>query len=92
MFCQCNHASLKCCRGRSTKVQDENIYYLGVIMTGTGIGADCGQWSRHRHVYEATVRPGGRNIVLLFDLGEALTPRLLLTAKTVGEFESYIGS
>lgn len=55
-------------------------------MTGTGIGADCGQWSRHRHVYEATVRPGGRNIVLLFDLGEALTPRLLLTAKTVGEF------
>ncbi|KAK3866357.1 hypothetical protein Pcinc_028108 [Petrolisthes cinctipes] len=51
---------------------------------GTGIGSDCGQWSRHRHVYEATVRPGGRNIVLLFDLGEALTPRLLLTAKTVG--------
>ncbi|XP_071548411.1 VWFA and cache domain-containing protein 1 [Panulirus ornatus] len=51
---------------------------------GTSIGADCGQSSRHRHVYEATVRPNGRKIVLLFDLGEALTPRLLLTSKAVG--------
>ncbi|KAG7161734.1 VWFA and cache domain-containing protein 1-like 1 [Homarus americanus] len=51
---------------------------------GTSIGADCGHSSRHRHVYEATVRPHGRNIVLLYDLGEALTPRLLLTAKAIG--------
>nr|XP_045607175.1 VWFA and cache domain-containing protein 1-like [Procambarus clarkii] len=51
---------------------------------GTSIGADCGQSSRHRHIYEATVRPSGWNIVLLYDLGESLTPRLLLTAKAIG--------
>ncbi|XP_069955899.1 VWFA and cache domain-containing protein 1 isoform X2 [Cherax quadricarinatus] len=51
---------------------------------GTSIGADCGQSSRHRHVYEATVRSSGWNIVLLYDLGESLTPRLLLTAKAIG--------
>uniref|UniRef100_A0A0N7ZCW3 VWFA domain-containing protein n=1 Tax=Scylla olivacea TaxID=85551 RepID=A0A0N7ZCW3_SCYOL len=51
---------------------------------GTSLGSDCGQSSRHRHVYEGTLRPRGRNIVLLYDLGEALTPRLLLTAKAIG--------
>ncbi|XP_066955648.1 VWFA and cache domain-containing protein 1 [Macrobrachium rosenbergii] len=51
---------------------------------GTSIGSDCGQSSRHRHVYEATLRPKGRNIVLLFDLGGTLSPRLLITAKAIG--------
>ncbi|KAG0727111.1 VWFA and cache domain-containing protein 1 [Chionoecetes opilio] len=51
---------------------------------GTSIGSDCGQSNRHRHVYEGTLRPRGRNIVLLYDLGEALTPRLLITAKAIG--------
>ncbi|XP_042881004.1 VWFA and cache domain-containing protein 1-like isoform X1 [Penaeus japonicus] len=50
----------------------------------TVIAADCSQSGRHGHVYEATVRPDGKNIVLLYDLGEALTPRLLLTAKAIG--------
>ncbi|CAL4183024.1 unnamed protein product, partial [Meganyctiphanes norvegica] len=53
---------------------------------GTSMGSDCGQSSRHRTVYEATVRPQGRNIVLLFDLGRSLNTRLLLTAKAIGHY------
>ncbi|KAK7067517.1 hypothetical protein SK128_028113, partial [Halocaridina rubra] len=68
-------------------------YFIGVTglhteypahRPGTSVGADCGQSSRHRHIYEATVRPRGRNIVLLFDVGDVLSPRLLLTAKAIG--------
>lgn len=53
---------------------------------GTSMGSDCGQSSRHRTVYEATVRPQGRNIVILYDLGRSLTPRLLRTAKAIGHY------
>lgn len=61
------------------------LFFCSLPSPGTSIGSDCGQSSRHRHIYEASVRPRGRNIVLLYDLGETLTPRLLITAKAIGE-------
>lgn len=65
--------------------RNHSIYELPLIFIGTSVGSDCGQSSRHHHVYEKTIRPNGRNIVLLFDLGHALKPRLLLTAKGIGK-------
>ncbi|KAB7497323.1 VWFA and cache domain-containing protein 1 [Armadillidium nasatum] len=54
--------------------------------SGTSVGSDCGQSSRHHHIYEKTVRPNGRNIVLLFDVGHTMRPRLLLTSKALGHY------
>ena len=48
------------------------------------MGSECGQSTRHRHIYEAAVRPKGRNFVMLFDLGVDVRPMMLLTAKAIG--------